>query len=63
LNGTDYIVIRQELSTLHFPVFEAIKYDMKAFNLMKGEEEKDDQSPVAMELQRSPGGERDSRYK
>jgi hypothetical protein len=51
LNGTDYIVIRQELSTLHFPVFEAIKYDMKAFNLMKGEEEKDDQSPVAMELQ------------
>ncbi|KAG6739451.1 hypothetical protein POTOM_057048 [Populus tomentosa] len=48
LNGTDYLVNIQELSTLHFPVFEAIKYDMKAFNLMRGEED-DDQSPVVME--------------
>ncbi|KAJ6957484.1 hypothetical protein NC653_039441 [Populus alba x Populus x berolinensis] len=39
---------KEELSTLHFPVFEAIKYDMKAFNLMRGEED-DDQSPVVME--------------
>nr|TKR65779.1 hypothetical protein D5086_0000318030 [Populus alba] len=46
--GWNVTSIDRELSTLHFPVFEAIKYDMKAFNLMRGEED-DDQSPVVME--------------
>lgn len=57
LRGTDYHVIIQEHDPLHFPVFDAIEYNMKAFNLMLEEEDvaTDQSSRDGMALQRLQG--------